>query len=177
MFRRIILLLVLPFVLFGANLSFKSGVIQAHTKVFGDSSIDPSAKNIKADISMQYSSIDSIKGTLSFNIIDFKSSNDGRDEHMQEMFDMKKYSSVSLTIDKVTPQNNQYLIKATLNMHGVTKPIDINSTIVQNNGTVTINANFSVKVSDYGMEPPSLVFFTVRDRVDINASIALKQVQ
>ncbi len=177
MFRKVVLLLVLPLVLFGANLSFESGVIQAHTKVFGDSSIDPSVKNIKADLSMQDDSIDSLKGKLSFNIIDFKSSNDGRDEHMQEMFNMKKYSDISLSINKVTPQNKQYLISATLNMHGVQKPIDINSTITKNDGSVSINANFSVKVSDYGMEPPSLLFFTVRDRVDINASIMLKQVQ
>ena len=177
MFRKVVLLLVLPLVLFGANLSFESGVIQAHTKVFGDSSIDPSVKNIKADLSMQDDSIDSLKGKLSFNIIDFKSSNDGRDEHMQEMFDMKKHSDISLSINKVTPQNKQYLISATLNMHGVQKPIDINSTITKNDGSVSINANFSVKVSDYGMEPPSLLFFTVRDRVDINASIMLKQVQ
>ena len=66
------------------------------------------------------------------------------------------------------------MIEGVLNMHGIEKPIDINSSIVQNGDSVAINANFSVNVSDYGMEPPSLLFFTVRDRVDINASITLK---
>ncbi len=173
MFRRIVLLLVLPLVLFGANLHLNNGLIQAHTKVFGDASIDPSVKNIAVDLSMQDNSVDSLKGRISFHIIDFKSSNSDRDEHMQELFEMKKYSDITLTINKVIPKKERYVIEGVLDMHGVQKPIDINSSIVQNGESVAINANFSVKVSDYGMEPPSLLFFTVRDRVDINASVIL----
>ena len=173
MFRRVVLLLVLPLVLFGASLRLDNGVIQAHTKVFGDASIDPSVKKIETDLSMQDNTIDSLKGRISFHIIDFKSSNSDRDEHMQELFEMKKYSDIKLTINNVIPKDKQYVIEGILSMHGVEKPVDINSAITQNGDTVAINANFSVKVSDYGMEPPSLLFFTVRDRVDINASVIL----
>lgn len=174
MVKRIIFLLALPLVVFGGNLSLKSGLIQAHTKVFGDTSINPSVKNIQADLSMQNNNIAGIKGTISFPIIDLKSSESDRDEHMQEMFGMKTYPNITLQINKVRANSKYYVIEGVLNMHGVKKPIDINSSIMQNGDTVAINANFSVKVSDYGMEPPSLLFFTVRDKVDINASITLK---
>lgn len=174
MVKRIMFLLVLPLAVFGGNLSLTNGLIQAHTKVFGDTSINPSVKNIQADLSMQNNNITGIKGTISFPIIDFKSSESDRDEHMQKMFSMTTYPSITLQINKVNVQKKHYVIEGILNMHGVKKPIDINSSIMQNGDTVAINANFSVKVSDYGMEPPSLLFFTVRDKVDINASITLK---
>jgi len=174
MVKRIIFLLALPLAVFGGNLSLTNGLIQAHTKVFGDASINPSVKNIQADVSMQNNAVESLKGILSFPIIDFKSSERDRDEHMQEMFAMKTYPNITLQINKVRAKNKHYMIEGVLNMHGIEKPIDINSSIVQNGDSVAINANFSVNVSDYGMEPPSLLFFTVRDRVDINASITLK---
>ncbi len=174
MFKKVMVLLIFPLVLFGANLSVKSGVIQAHTKVFGDTSINPSTKKIHADLSIQDGDIASLHGTLSFRILDFTSSKSSRDEHMQEMFEMQKYANIKLTIKKLLPTNGQhYTIKGILNMHGVNKVVSIKSTIVQKGNNITIKADFSVKVSDYGMKPPSLLLFTVRDRVDIDTSVVL----
>jgi len=173
MVKRIMFLLVLPLAVFGGNLSLTNGLIQAHTKVFGDASIDPSVKNIQTDLSMQNSDITSLKGKVAFHIVNLVSSNKDRDEHMQEMFAMQTYPDISLEINKVIPKDQKYLIEGTLSMHGIKKPVKINSTIAQNGNAITMHADFNVKVSDYGMEPPSLLFFTVRDRVDINASIDL----
>lgn len=174
MVKRLIFLLAVPLMVFGGNLTLKSGVIQAHTEVFGDSSIDPSVSKIQADLSMQNSNVESLKGTLSFNIMDFKSSNDGRDEHMQEMFDLKKQANVSLTILSVTKKERKYLIDGIMKIHGVKKPVELSSTIVQKGHQILINSDFSVKVTDYAMEQPSMLFFTVRDRVDVNASLTLE---
>jgi len=174
MVKRLMFLLAVPLIVFGGNLTLENGLIQAHTEVFADASIDPSVSNIQADLSMQDNNIESLKGFLAFNIVDFKSTNSGRDEHMQEMFALKKYPNISLTIDNIAKKSNIYVIDGVMHMHGVKKPVELNSTITQKSGKITIQSNFSVKVTDYGMEPPSLLFFTVRDRVDINASLTLK---
>jgi len=174
MVKRLMFLLAVPLIVFGGNLTLEDGLIKAHTEVFADASIDPSVSNIQADLSMQDNNIESIKGTLAFNIVDFNSTNSERDEHMQEMFDMKKYANISLKINNIVKKSDVYLIDGVMRMHGVTKPIEINSNIIQNSNKITIQSNFSVKVTDYGMEPPSLLFFTVRDDVDINASLTLK---
>jgi len=175
MLKYLMLLLVVPLILFGGNLTLKNGLIKAHTEVFGDSSIDPSVSSINADLMINNNNLNSINGTITFNIIDLKSSNDGRDEHMQDMFEMKKYANISLKINSITKEQNSYVIDGIMSMHGVNKPVKLSSSISKNADDITIQSNFIVKVSDYGIEPPSLLFFTVRDAVDINASLTLKE--
>ena len=174
MVKYLMLLVVLPLALFGGNLTLKDGLIKAHTEVFGDSSIEPSVSNINADLMMNNNNLNSINGTITFNIIDLKSSNSGRDEHMEDMFEMKKYANISLKINSITKEKNNYVIDGIMHMHGVDKPVKLSSDISKNANDITIKSNFIVKVSDYGMQPPSLLFFTVRDAVDINASLTLK---
>lgn len=175
MVKKLLLLLVLPLVLFGGNLVFQKGLIKAHTEVFGDSGIEPSVSRINTDLMMHDNDLSSIHGKISFNILDLKSSNSGRDEHMQEMFDIKKYTYISLKINSLNKEKDQYLINGILRIHGMNKAVKIPVRINQNISTVTMQSHFIVKVSDYGMEPPSLLFFTVKDAVDINASIVLKK--
>jgi len=170
---KFILFLLLPLILFGGNLSFKDGIIQAHTEVFGDSAIEPSVKNIHTSLSVKNNDLNSLKGSISFKLLDFKSTNRSRDEHMLEMFEASTFNTVSLTIHNVRQKNSIYILDTTLTMHGVNKDLEIPAKITNNNTTLTLNANFSVKVSDYAMEPPSLLFFTVKDKVNIKANIIL----
>lgn len=174
MFKRLMFFLALPLIVFGGNLTLQNGLIQAHTEVFADASIDPSVSSINTDLSIQNGDITSLQGIISFKIIDFKSSNSGRDEHMQEMFEMDKFSDISLKINKVSKVHNDYTLDGLMTIHGVSKDIRVNCDITQDKDMITIASNFIVKVTDYGMEPPSLLFFTVRDDVDINASLKLK---
>ena len=174
MVKKILIALVFPILVFGGSLSLQSGLIKAHTTVFGDSSIDPAVTNIKADLSMN-DSLESIRGSISFNLLDFTSSNTDRDEHMQEMFELKKFTNISLSIKSINhTEKNNYTLYAIFTMHGVKKPLSIVTTITQNANGIALNANFSVKVSDYGMEAPSMLFFTVRDKVNVNATLQLK---
>ena len=171
MVRKILLLLVLPVLIFGGNLTYKDGLIKAHTVVFGDSSIDPAVNNIKANLFINGDNLETLHGTISFNIANFTSSNNDRDKHMQVMFEMEKYGNILLDIKSVQQDANAYIINGVFSMHGINKAVTIKSIIKKDSNILTLNANFFVKVSDYGMEPPSMLFFTVRDKVDVNASL------
>lgn len=175
MAKRLIWLLIFPFILFGGNLNLENGAINAHTEVFGDSAIEPSVNTISADLNIDGDDVESIKGVISFKIINFASSNSSRDEHMQEMFEMKKYPDISFEISKVSKQDNDYILDGIMNVHGVKKSLQIPVSIEKHQDKVTIRSNFMVKVTDYGMEPPSLLFFTVEDQVDVNATLNLKR--
>jgi polyisoprenoid-binding protein YceI len=174
MAKRLIWLLIFPLTLFGGNLNIENGSINAHTEVFGDSAIEPSVNTIFTDLNINGDDLESIKGIISFKIMDFVSSNSDRDEHMQEMFEMEKYPDISFVISKVSKQDANYMLEGIMDIHGVKKPLQIPVAIEQNQNRVTMYSNFSVKVTDYGMEPPSLLFFTVRDQVDVNATLNLK---
>ncbi|WP_428738461.1 YceI family protein [Sulfurimonas sp.] len=171
MAKRLMFLMVLPLVLFGGNLTLKDGTIKAHTEVFGDSEIEPAVTKITANLSMDENNLESISGDISFNIIDFISSSSGRDEHMQEMFEMEKYPAISLSIVKIVKEKDNYVIYGTMHVHGISNSLQIPVTIAENNQTISMHSDFQVKVTDYGMEPPSLLFMDVRNEVDINATL------
>ncbi len=169
-----ILLLLLPLSLFSQDLQLKNGFIQAHTSVFGDATIEPAIKKITTHLSMDTDSINSLHGTISFNLLDFKSEESDRDKHMLEMFDAKKYTDISLKIQNIhQTADKEYLLYGMLTMHGVQKAVQLKTKIINDTNTINLNSHFIVKVSDYDMEPPSLLFFTVKDAVSVDANITL----
>ena len=171
--KLFILLLLLPLSLFSQNLQLKSGFIQAHTSVFGDDTIEPATKKIIANLSMNTDAINSLHGTISFNLNNFISDKPDRDEHMLEMFDAKKYTTISLNIQNLHKTDKEYILYGILTMHGVQKAVQIKTKIIDDANNINLNSHFTVKVSDYGMKPPSLLFFTVKDAVSIDANVTL----
>jgi len=165
-------LLLLTFImsssLFSASLVFTKGDVMAHTSVFGDSTINPHSSSIRSHLTMANQDITTLKGSVDVSLVDFKSDNSKRDEHMGEALDIKTYTQTTYTIQSVTPSTNgHYTIEGTLNLHGITKPITLKGEVTTQNKQVTIKAETSFKMSAFGIEPPKLLFLTVRDQVDI----------
>ncbi len=156
-------------------LHITKGQIDAHTEVFGDGSINPSVSKIRSDLHIQNDDPTTLRGRIWFKIADFRSDNSERDEHMDKMFESSKYPEISLDIQRIRKQGSRYMISGILQMHGVRRPITVAADIVKKNGAFQITSYFNVKVSDYGMEPPTLLFLSVRDRVDIHAGLTLQE--
>ena len=176
MVKKLVVLLTTTAVMLCASaLHPVQGEIDAHTEVFGDGSINPSVKKIQSDLRMQNDDPTTLRGRIWFAIADFRSDNDKRDEHMDAMFERTKYPSIALDIKRVTKHGNSYVINGVLEMHGKRKPIAVAADIVKKEGVWHISSYFNVKVSDYGMEPPTLLFLSVRDRVDIHVKLTFKQ--
>ena len=53
--------------------------------------------------------------------------------------------------------------------------MNIKAKILKENGTVQIHSLFSIKMTDFGIEPPVMIFLTVRDQVDIDVNLNLKE--
>ena len=177
MAKRLIWLLVFPLTLLSGNLNLENGSIKAHTEVFGDSAIEPAVNTLNADLNIDGNNLESVKGVISFQIKDFLSTNSGRDEHMQEMFEMDKYPSISFEILKISKENQNYMVDGVMDVHGVKKSLILPVDIQQDGNTIIMHSDFMVKVTDYGMEPPTLLFLDVRNEVDINATLNLKVIE
>jgi polyisoprenoid-binding protein YceI len=166
--RYLFLALLSSTLLFSANLTFKSGSVMAHTSMLADSNINPASSNITSHLTMEKGDVTTLKGSVDVSLVDLKSDKEDRDEHMHEAIEIKKYTKTTYTIKSVEKNTaGSYNITGTLSLHGVTKPINLVGEVTQKGDEVSINAKTSFKMSDFGIEPPTLLFLTVRDLLEM----------
>ena len=172
------LLVILSLALFANanNLTVQNGEIKAHTEVFGDSEINPTTKNVKADLTIE-NSIESIKGKIYFETLTLISDKKSRDEHMYELLQVEKFKTISFDIRSITKNETDYEIKGALTLNGVTKNIKAKIIINQQNNEILLNGGFSFNLTDFNLEPPKMLFLTVRNQIDISYNISLNEVK
>jgi polyisoprenoid-binding protein YceI len=160
---------------YAGPLSFESGIIKAHTEMVADKTIDPMFKKATSHLSMD-ASPSTLKGTMVVSISDFISDNAKRDEHMQEKMESSVFPKATFEIKEVVAKGgDHYALKGSMNLHGVTKPISFDGTVTEEGEKVHIKAASAMKMSDFGIEPPSMMFMSVRDQVDLNVDVVLKR--
>lgn len=161
------LVLVLLFALFvnASELKLLDGQIQAHTEVFGDSTINPETKDIITKIQKE-DSIESLSGEFIINSTTLKSDNEDRDKHMYEVLKSSLTPTISFTITSIVKVEDKYKITGKLTMNSVTKEISSLSTISQTD-KLSMAGDFSFLLTDFSLEPPTMFFLTVRDQIDI----------
>ncbi len=160
---------------YAGNLSFESGSIKAHTEVFGDSSIDPVFKKATSHLSMGETAA-SLRGSMEVSIADFISDNAKRDSNMRETMESDKFPKASFEIKEVVSKGGENVIlKGVMSIHGVSKPISFEGSVSEEGSKVRVKAKSSMKMTDYGITPPKMVFLTVRDQVDLNVDVVLKR--
>lgn len=174
MFKILITTAILAIYSFANILQVQEGHIKAHTEVFGDSTIDPQTTHIGTSLTIN-ETIESIKGVIFISAVDLISDNSKRDEHMYEVLNVKNFSTISFTINSITKEKENYILNGILALHGVQKEMNIKAKILKENGTVQIHSLFSIKMTDFGIEPPVMIFLTVRDQVDIDVNLNLKE--
>lgn len=175
MIKLSIAALLLSSSLMAGNLSFDSGVIKAHTEVFGDSTIDPMSKKATSHLSMEGSPT-TLKGSMEVSISDLFSDNKKRDEHMQEALESTSFPRAVFDIKEVVSKGgDNYILKGMMTLHGTSKVIVFEGTITEEGNKVHIKATSGLKMTDYGIKPIKLMFLSVRDQIDLNVDISLKR--
>jgi polyisoprenoid-binding protein YceI len=156
--------------LMAGNLVVSKGSVNAHTEVFGDSTINPSTENLTSHLTMN-KSIETIKGTINISVQALKSDNAKRDEHMAEAIESTKYPLATYTFKNVTKDASGYKVDGILDFHGVKKPLTLQANITQKDDKVNFTGKTSFLMSSYGIKPPTMFFLTVRDQVDIDVDV------
>ena len=171
--KLLVFMAIFAISVFANPLVFAQGAITAHTEVFGDSTIDPQTSNITSHLSIG-DDISSLKGSVDVSLVALKSDNHGRDKHMQKAIEAMKYLKTTYTISNVKKVDDHYKIQGTLDLHGVKKPLKLTGNIEFDNGKLKMDLKTSFLMSGFKIEPPKLLFLTVRDKIDmkINTTFA-----
>ncbi len=170
------LLVILSLGLFASanNLTVQNGEIKAHTEVFGDSEINPTTKNVKTELTIE-DSVESIKGKIYFETLSLISEKKDRDANMYTLLNVEKFKTISFDVKSITKNAETYEIKGALTLNGITKNIKAKININEQNNEIILNGGFSFNLTDFSMEPPKMLFLTVRNQIDISYNISLKK--
>lgn len=170
------LLVILSLALFANanNLTVQNGEIKAHTEVFGDSEINLQTTNLKSLLTIN-DKVESIKGEIFFDTLSLVSSKKDRDENMYKLLSSEVHKVISFSIKNIVKNEANYDINGVLSLNGVKKEITVKSDINEQNNQIIIVGGFSFNLTDFNLEPPTLLFLTVRNQIDINYNIELKR--
>jgi len=65
----------------------------------------------------------------------------------------------------------QVRAKGTLTIHGVSQQVDVPGTVSRDSSGIDMEANFPVKVADYDIEIPKVVFYNIAEEVEIRVKL------
>ena len=160
--------------LMAGKLTVVKGSIQAHTEVFGDSTIDPATTGIISHLRMK-KGIESLSGSVDISLKKLKSDNKDRDEHMVKVIQSNKYPLAKYTFKKVRKTTKGYIIDGVLKFHGIEKAVQVNATIQEDKKTLHIKGKSSFLLSNFNIKPIKMFFLTVRDQIDIAINVTFKK--
>lgn len=160
--------------LMAGNLMITQSDVQAHTEVLGDSTINPKTTNLTSHLTME-KNIESIRGTIDISMLDLKSDNADRDEHMTKAIESAKYTLATYTFKEVKKSAKGYTVNGILDFHGVEKPLTIQAEIHNIKGVITFKGASSFLMSSYNVTPPKMFFLTVRDQIDLTIDVKFKK--
>jgi len=173
---KLILSALLALSLSAADLPLQSGFIQAHTEVFGDSAIEPATNKVSSTLQMN-DSMESIKGTIRINTLDLISTKKDRDANMYELLQASLHPTIAFEITTIIKNEQSYTIEGNLTLNGITQVVSNQATITQQEEQINMFGQFSIKLTSFGMKPPSMFFLTVRDQIDIQYNLHYKKVE
>lgn len=174
--RLLILLLV-----FLSGISFGQSVYVTRSGQVSFFSKTP-VEDIKATNKKVYSTINTETGALQFllKIMDFEFKYSAMQDHFndEDYMHSAKYPNalfkgVLLNKDSVDfnkPGTYSSLVDGELTMHGVTNKVKTRATLVVCNGQITGTAVFNVKLVDYQIKVPQIVFKKIAEVIEVRVS-------
>jgi polyisoprenoid-binding protein YceI len=130
-----------------------------------------------------------LKGEVEVDLASIDSGNGVRDGRMRnEFLQTDKFPKATLTIDKLEgyPKFSEWKkwgtkqtgkIYGQLTIHNVTRPVVWEAEAIYLGTELKVNAKGQIKMTDFGITPPSLAFITVEDNVGLQATIVAKRVE
>ncbi|SHE96397.1 Polyisoprenoid-binding protein YceI [Arenibacter palladensis] len=134
---------------------------------------------------------DQLQGSINFetgkvafklSVKSIKTDKDKRDEHMYELLEVEKNPNVlfdgklmdDFNFDK--KGNQTVKVSGDFTLAGTTRQISVPLELVLvSEGTIQLKASWSLLITDYGLERPSIVFIQVNDEHDLSVDAVLKE--
>ena len=100
----------------------------------------------------------------------FDSKNANRDSHMIEVIDGIKFPQISFGSTSVVQEGMTLNVEGNLTFHGIARPISFKATQKRNGNQIIITGDFEVKMTDYSIDPPSLMGISCKDWIKLTFS-------
>ncbi|MDP5121967.1 MAG: YceI family protein [Spirosomaceae bacterium] len=100
-------------------------------------------------------------------IISFDSNIKMRNKNAFKMLDSNLFPVVKFVADDISLLDNTLIIVGLLTFHGVTHPIKFAATQVLVKNQLSVKGKFSIKLTDFKLQPPSLLGLKADDNIDI----------
>ncbi|HEA23670.1 hypothetical protein LCGC14_2103020 [marine sediment metagenome] len=133
---------------------------------------------------------DQLNGTINFetgkvvftvSVKSIKTGNEKRDGHMYELLETEKNPDVvfegKLVDDFDLDKKSKRTVKVTgdFTLAGTTRQITVPLDLDPMSKGIQLNASWSLLITDYGLERPSLMFIKVNDKHDLSVDVLLKE--
>jgi polyisoprenoid-binding protein YceI len=143
--------------------SFSCAAKKIDVNVVSDADDNP-AKIVKsASLSIPVSQLDCKNGTMN--------------EHMRKALKADKNPSIAWKLSSYRVDGSAVVITGTLTIAGRENPIELRGTGTSNNGTITLKGTKVLKMTEFGVKPPSLMLGTMKvaDPVTVSFDLVLTQ--
>ncbi len=104
---------------------------------------------------------------VSADVLKFDTGNSSRDSHAMEAVQSRKYPRVTFESTAIKPETDGYAVSGNLTFHGQTRPVSFHVTPKTTAKRIEITGSFDVKLSDFGVERPSLMFVRTQDKLTL----------
>lgn len=130
-----------------------------------------------------------LQGLIDFDksLVDFyldlaslKTGNRLRDKHMRDNYlEVSKYpfaeftGSITSPFDLQSKASQEVIVEGEFTIHGVTKSISVSGSLQKEGTNLLLNASWKVKLGDYNIGIPKLMFLELSETQDVSISATL----
>lgn len=176
--KKINLILVLCFASFLANAQTLYSTNKGQVSFFSDAPLEDINALNKASAAII--NADNNEIAVQMRITDFEFPNKLMQEHFNENYlESEKYPTavfkgkIKESIDFKTSGTYAATAEGTMTIHGVTKSVSIPGTIVSVGNQLKLDFKFPIKLEDYNVDIPTIVFNKIAEVVDVTGSMTL----
>ncbi|TGK13799.1 YceI family protein [Leptospira fletcheri] len=106
---------------------------------------------------------------------DFQSGDPNRDSHILESLGYPEQENVSFTSTSIDPIEGGWNVTGNLTINGVTKQIKTKVSVLnKGDGQIEVSGKFQIKMKEFNVDPPGVLFVKAKEEVEIEFSFLLK---
>ena len=98
---------------------------------------------------------------------DFKSGNSSLDSNSYRVLEALKFPNIIFKSTNISSLNGQSIIKGLIQFHGIEKNINVNVELNNIDNTTQINGEFTLNLSDFSIDRPSLLLKKIDNEIKI----------
>ena len=111
--------------------------------------------------------------TVSVPLNSFDSRVYARDSNMLTYTEAIDFPLVTFKSDNASIEQDSLYVNGRLTFHGITRDISVVASITRQNG-FQVNGEFSINLSDYNVQRPTLLFIKIDDKIRIDYEFIIK---